>query len=467
VLYDYLVNPRILDHAPADAERIGLGDSGRNRRWTQAEIEAAMLAAARAGKTVVRLKGGDPAVFARGAEETQTLARHGIPYEIVPGITAAVAAGSCAGVPLTHREFASAAAFITGQEIESKDSAPLDYTGLARFPGTLVFYMGRTTAPRWSQALIAAGLAGDTPAAIVARCSLPDQVTLRCTLDDVARVLRSPAVSSPVIVIVGRVAALDAAPSWFERRPLYGQTVLVTRSASQAHELVELLEEQGANVLVQAAIEILPPRDWTAVDMTLARLDTFDWVVFSSVNGVRSWLSRLEATGRDARALGPTRLAAIGPATADALADFHLRADLQPRRYQAEDLADELVRRAAGQRFLLVRASRGREILAERLVAAGGQVEQVVAYQSVDVAAAAADVVERLRAGRIDWTTVTSSAIARSLWRLFGDDLRHTQLASLSPVTSATLRDLGLEPTAEAPSATLEGLVAAIGGPHR
>lgn len=467
VLYDYLVNPRMLAHAPASAERVCLGPGGRKRQWTQAEVDATMLAAVRAGKTVVRLKGGDPAVFARGAEEALTLARHGIDYEIVPGITAALAASSFAGIPLTHRELASAVAFVTGQEIEDKQGPPLDYGSLARFPGTLVFYMGRTTAARWSQSLREAGLAADTPAVIVARCSLPDQATIRCTLGDVAGVLAGDAVSSPAIVILGRVAALDETPSWFARRPLYGHTVLVTRSAAQAPELVSLLEEQGAQVLVQAAIEIRPPRDWAAVDATLARLDTYGWVVFSSVNGVRSWLGRLEATGRDMRALQQTRLAAIGPATAAALADFHLRADLQPRRFQAEDLADELARCAAGQRFLLVRASRGREVLAERLAAAGGEVEQVVAYESVDVATAEADIAAQLGAGRITWTTVTSSAIARSLGRLFGDDLRHTQLASLSPVTSATLRELGLEPAVEAQEATLAGLVAAIGRHQR
>lgn len=462
VLYDYLVNPRILAHVQPSAECICLGSGGRQRRWSQSEVAAAMVSAAQAGRTVVRLKGGDPAVFARGAEETEALVRHGIAYEIVPGITAALAAGSMAGIPLTHRELSSAVAFVTGQEIADKEGPPLDYATLARFPGTLVFYMGRASAPRWSRSLIDAGLAADTPAVIVARCSLPDQATIRCTLGDAARVLQEADLPSPAIVILGRVAALDAARAWFERRPLYGRTLLVTRPAAQADELATLLEEQGARVLAQAAIEIRPPRDWAAVDATLERLDRYDWVVFSSVNGVRSWLGRLEATGRDLRALGRVRLAAVGPATAAALADYHLRTDLQPARFQAEDLADALAPEARGRRFLLVRASRGRQVLSERLLAAGGEVEQVVAYESVDVAAADPEIAAQLRAGGITWTTVTSSAIARSLWQLFGPDLHRTQLASISPLTSATLRELGLEPAVEAREATLAGLVAAL-----
>jgi uroporphyrinogen III methyltransferase/synthase len=263
----------------------------------------------------------------------------------------------------------------------------------------------------------------------------------------------------PVIVILGRVAALPVARAWFEQRPLFGQTVLVTRPAHQAGDLVVPLEEQGAHVLCQPAIVVREPRDWGPVDAALERLSSYDWLVFSSANGVRGLLDRLAATGRDLRALGGLRLAAIGPATAHTLAEYHLRTDVQPHRYQAEDLAADLARQAAGQRFLLARASRGREVLADDLQAAGGVVEQVVVYESVDVETPDPDVAQRLREGRIDWTTVTSSAIARSLWALFGNDLRQTRLVSISPVTSATLRELGLEPAAEAVEATMSGVV--------
>ncbi len=460
VLYDYLVNPRILQHAPAGAERICLGQHGRTRLWSQAEINAALVRYAGEGKTVVRLKGGDPAIFARGAEETETLCRHGIDYEIVPGITAALAAGSYAGVPITHRDHASAVAIVTGQEADDKAGLALDYGYLAQFPGTLVVYMGVTTAPEWTRALIEAGKSSDTPAMVVRRCSFPDQTTWRCTLDEVAGRLES--LRPPVIVIVGPVAAVSASGSWFEQRPLFGQTVLVTRPAHQAGELVEQLEERGASVLLQPAIAVREPRSWEQVDSVLARLHMFDWLVFSSVNGVHALLGRLAAMGRDLRALAGVRLAGIGPATVAALAEYHLRADLQPERYQAEDLADALAPDAAGRRFLLARASRGREVLGERLREAGGTVEQIVVYESIDVTQPDPDVALQLREGRIDWTTVTSSAIARSLWALFGDALQQTRLVSISPVTTATLRELGLEPAAEAAEATLPGVVDAL-----
>jgi uroporphyrinogen III methyltransferase/synthase len=463
VLYDYLVNPRILRHAPAAAERICLGQHGRARLWSQAEIDAAMVESVRAGKTVVRLKGGDPAVFARGAEEVDVLYRHGIAFEVVPGITAALAAGSYAGVPITDRDYASAVAIVTGQETDGKAGLTLDYGKLAQFPGTLVVYMGVTTAPQWTAALLQAGMSPEMPAMIIRRCSFPDQTTVRCTLSQIANhLVPATKLRPPVIVILGRVAARSPEMSWFERRPLFGQTVLVTRPEHQAGELAERLEECGARVLFQPAVVVREPRDWVGVDNALAQLNTCDWLVFSSVNGVHALLGRLAATGRDLRALAGVRLAAIGPATLAALAEYHLRADLQPERYQAEDLADALLPDAAGKRFLLARASRGREVLAERLRAAGGTVEQVVVYESIDVETPDADVAQQLRESRVDWTTVTSSAIARSLWGMFGDDLKKTRLVSISPVTTATLRELGLEPAAEAAEATVAGVAAVL-----
>ncbi len=465
VLYDYLVNPQILEHVAPAADCICLGHHGQTRIWTQQEINEKLVELARQGQTVVRLKGGDPAVFAREAEEVEVLVRHGVAFEIVPGITAALAAGSYAGVPLTHRDCASAIALLTGQEVESKEVPGLDFANLAHFPGTLVIYMGVTTARIWSDALIREGMSPDTPAAIIRRCSFPNQRTIRCTLRDVAdRMSESPRLRPPAIVVLGAVADLPPQWNWFEQRPLFGQRVLVTRPAHQAGDLAELLQEAGAEVLFQPAIAIRDPLDWQPVDEALTRLDRFDWLVFSSVNGVHAFFSRLGATGRDLRALGGLRLAAIGPATVEALAGYHLRVDRHPPRYQAEDLAEVLAGEAAGRHFLLARASRGREVLAERLREAGGVVTQVVVYDSVDVRSPEPTMVAALRRGDIHWTTVTSSAIARSLHQLLGEDLAHTKLASISPITSATLRELGWEPAVEASEATMEGVVAAILG---
>jgi len=463
VIYDYLVNPRFLEFAAAKAERYCVGQHGRSRHWTQTEINSRMVEFAQAGKTVVRLKGGDTAVFARSAEESAELARQGIPFEVVPGITAALAVGSYAGISLTHRESASAVAFVTGQEDADKSDSSLDFAALASFPGTLVFYMGVTTARHWSDELLRAGKPADTPVAIVRRCSLPDQRVLSCTLGTLADTLSGPPrIRPPAICVVGVVAQEATCGSWFSRRPLFGQRILVTRPDEQVDGLRRPLEELGAEVLVQPAIEIGPPRDWGPLDDALRRIADFQWLVFSSVNGVRSFCDRLLSLDMDTRALGHARLAVIGPGTADELRRYSLRPDLMPDEYRAEALAAELAAKAGGQSLLLIRASRGREVLAETLRAAGSRVEQVVAYESRDVAQAAPEVAQALADGLIHWTTVTSSAIARSLVNLFGEALRNTQLASISPITSATLRELGYAPAVEASTYTMAGVVDAI-----
>jgi uroporphyrinogen III methyltransferase/synthase len=462
VLYDYLANPRILSAVPKHAELICLGKHGQTRIWSQAEINQRIGELATAGKTVVRLKNGDPAVFARGAEEIESLLQANLDFEIVPGITTALAAGSYAGIPVTHRGLASAVALITGQENDAKPDSSLDYEALARFPGTLVVYMGVTTAPAWTAALIAAGKPADTPAAIIRRCSLPDQTTVCCRLDGVAQRIAEEAIRPPVIVIVGPVTQLAERFNWFDRRPLSGKRVLVTRPPHQAGRLRDLLEDLGAAVEIEPAILIEPLADWTLLDEAIQRLANFDWLVFSSANGVRAFFQRLFDTGRDLRAVASLKLATIGPGTTDELKRFHLQSDLQPETYRAEALAEVLSRHAAGQRFLLARASRGREVLAEQIQAAGGQVEQVVVYQSLDAVAIREQIQRDLDAGAFDYVTVTSSAIARSLVGLVGERLKQTRLASISPVTSATLRQLGYEPEVEAEAYTMEGLVSAI-----
>lgn len=462
VLYDYLVNPQVLEHAARDAELVCLGRHGHGRMIPQAEINDRMIRAARAGKRVVRLKGGDPIIFARAAEEIAALAGAGIPFEIVPGITAALAAGSYAGIPVTHRDNASAVALVVGHEQDEKAAEPLDFEALARFPGTLVVYMGVTTARHWSTKLVEHGKSADTPAAIVRRCSFPDQTTIRCTLGTVADEIEVRKMRPPAIVIVGAVAAAESTTCWFTDRPLFGVKVLVTRPVEQNTSLRTRLERLGAEVLVQPAIRIDPPADWRPVDRAIHQLSGYDWVVFSSTNGVQYFLDRMVERGRDMRCFGTAQIAVIGSATAELLAKYRLRADLTPDEFRAEALADALAPQAKDRRFLLVRASRGREVLAEQLTAAGAQVEQIVAYESRDVEEADADVAERLKAGEIDYVTVTSSAIARALAKLFGDALHRARLVSISPVTTATLDELGYTPYAEATTYTMEGVVDAI-----
>jgi uroporphyrinogen III methyltransferase/synthase len=461
VLYDYLASPHVLSAAPSGAELICLGRHGQGRLMSQDEINDAMVRHAQSGRTVVRLKGGDPTIFAHLAEEIDALESAGVPYEIVPGVTAAQAASSHAGIPLTQRDNASCVALVTGQESADKPPA-LDYAALASFPGTLVFYMGVTTSPRWSSALIDNGKPPHTPVAVVRRCSFPDQQIHFTTLEALAELVRREKLRPPAVMIVGEVARRGNVSNWFSARPLFGRTILITRPEHQSKPLADKFRNLGANVLCQPAIAITEPPDWSAVDGIITRLDNFDWLVFSSSNGVHYFLRRLLALGHDLRRLGSARLAAIGPATAAALVDYHLRADVQPATYRAESLAESLTPHVRGKRLVLARASRGRETLAEVLTAAGAHVEQAVVYESRDVESPNDEVRQALASGKINWITVTSSAIARSLIRLFGEDLDKSRLAAISPLTAEVLKNLGFPATVTADQYTTDGLVDAI-----
>ncbi len=462
VLYDGLSNDALLEHA-GTADKVCVGKHGQSRIWTQHEIIEEMLMHARAGRIVARLKGGDPAVFARTAEEVDALRAAEIPFEIVPGITAALAAGSFAGIPITHRQLASAVALVTGHEEPGKSESALDWEALAKFPGTLVIYMGVTTAPQWTRALLDSGKDPATPVALLRRCSHPDQQTIHCRLDQVCDHL-TPAhrFRPPVIVIIGEVTTLAPAMSWFDRRPLFRQTVLVTRPIDQAGELAGHLRELGASVLTQPVITIAAPADESDVDDAIAHLNSFTTLIFASTNGVRYFFDRLFRLGHDVRKLAGLRIAAVGDKTREAIERYSIRCDIVPTDFDADALAAELAPSAAEHRFLIVRASRGRETLPQKLIESGGQVRQVVAYEHGDVAVADPVIAEMIRSGQVNWVTITSSQSARNLASLFGQDLRKCRLATLSPITSKTVRELGFEVAAEADPYTMHSLAQAI-----
>lgn len=464
ILYDYLVNPHILRHAHKDAELLCLGKHGKTRVWSQDEINQTMVDLAIQGKSVVRLKGGDPSVFAHGAEEATVLAEADISFEIVPGITAALAAAGYAGTALTHRDLASAVALITGHENPEKQDSLLDYEALARFPGTLVFYMGVTTSEQWVTKLIANGRPANTPAMVIRRISCHDQQTIRCTLEEVpVRLAGPPAIRPPVLTIIGDVAQAPQMLAWFESRPLFGQTILVTRSESQSKDLIDQFEQLGAQVLSQPAIEICEPDSWADVDSAISNIGTYDWLVFSSSNGVRHFFKRLSELGLDTRSLAGNKVAAIGQGTARTLGEFNITADLIPVEYRAESLVESLKPHAEqGESFLLLRANRGREVLSEGLVSAGGAVDQVVVYNSNDTQSLLPEIEQKLASGEVTLVTVTSSAIARSVMNLLGPHAGNVQFASISPITSETLRGLGKSPEIEASEYTMDGLVRAI-----
>jgi uroporphyrinogen III methyltransferase/synthase len=467
VLYDGLVNPLILFGITARAERTNrtIGPSGR--RLEQEEINERLIAAAREGKTVVRLKGGDPFVFGRGGEEAAALAKAKIPFEVVPGVTAAVATSAYAGISLTHRDFASAVAFVTGHEDPQKPSTMLDYSALARFPGTLVFYMGLDRVAAIAAALIAAGKPSATPAAVISRGTTPAQQTICGSLVDIADKVRDAELHAPSTIIVGDCVCQRETIAWFERKPLFGKRIVVTRPASQAASVISRLLELGAQPILAPTIDIRPPDDWTAIDRVLDRLAEFDWIVFTSVNGVNFLLNRIWDTGRDLRLIAGAKLAAIGEGTAEALARFHLRPDLVPKTYRAEALAEALRPYVAGKRVFWARANRGRDVLSRELRAVGGIVEEVVVYRNLDVDSLDTDIVREIEAGAVDWVCLSSPSIARAFHRLLTplarDQLgKKVGVASISPVTTAAAREVGMAVAVEATTYTWDGLVAAI-----
>ena len=460
VLYDYLANSAALEHASPSAELVCLGYHATGRQLTPDEIVAEMLAGARMGKTVVRLKGGDPSVFGRGADEVGALREAGIPFEIVPGITAGIAVAAFCEIPITHHDVASAVALVTGQERHNKAESHLDYGALAEFPGTLIIYMGVTKAVQWSRALIERGKPAETPVAIVRWCTWSRQQTFRCTLGTVAEVVKQQGLRPPALFVVGKVVEHAPLLTWFAARPLFHTRVLVAGSLATSDKLRRRFAALGADVITEPAIRITDPSDWAPVDAALDRLEQYDWLAFSSGNGVDYFFRRLFERGRDARWLGRVKLAAIGSATADRLARYHLQADLVPEQSQAASRV--LEGEAAGRRFLLPGTNRGRQVLADELEKAGAHVDQIVVYDSVDVEQPNPQVAMALSGGEIDWITVTSAGTAQSLVRLYGDALRHARFASISPLTSAALRDLGFEPAAEASPPTADALLEVI-----
>jgi uroporphyrinogen III methyltransferase/synthase len=464
VLYDQLVPSQLLKHAPAHAERISVGElpGCHPERWPH--VHAAVIAAARQGKRVVRLKGGDPFIFGRGGEEAEALRQAGIAYEIVPGVTAGSGAAAYAGIPLTHRLYASAVAFVTGHEHPGKPGSLLDWEALARFPGTLVIYMGMARLTQIVQALIEQGKDPASPAAAIRHASTGNQRTVEAPLRELPAAVRSAGLKAPAVVLIGPVVSLRQQLAWFEQRPLFGKRVLVTRPRHQAGELVDRLEQLGAVPLTLPAIEIRQPADWEPVDRALASLAAYHWLVFTSANGVHALFGRLRQRGLDLRAVAQLRLAAIGPATAAALRQYLLEPDVIPCEYRSESLAAALKEQVAGQRVLLARADRGRELLREEL-AAVSTVDQVAVYSQVDALEADSEMLEVLRQGQIDYVTVTSSNIARAFVRALDASSRarieagEVQLVSISPVTSATIRELGLPVAGEAVEYTAVGLV--------
>ena len=473
VIYDRLAHPSLLDHAPPSAERVFAGKARGQRELTQDGINDLLVERARAGLRVARLKGGDPFVFGRGGEEALALARCGIPFEVVPGVSSAVAAPAYAGIPVTHRGIAAGFTVVSGSEDPSKPESSVRWEELARslasHGGTLMTLMGWASIEKILEALQRAGLSADTPVALVQWGTWNRQRTVTGTLATAAAKGRAAGLAAPVVAVIGEVVRLREELAWFDNRPLFGQRVLVTRSRTQASRMCELLEDAGATAVELPAIAIAPPEDFAPLDSAVARLSSFGWVIFASVNAVDSVFERLYAQGLDARAFGSASVGAIGPATTEALERRGIRPDFTPSRPVSAAALEELAAYDwSGVPVLLPAADIGRNELADGLSRLGADIERVTAYRTVTPP----DAAQRARdafANGIDIVTFTSSSTVRNLLALLEEDggkgreaLNGSLVACIGPVTAGTARELGLRVDIEAVEHTVDGLADAL-----
>ena len=461
VLHDRLIPEGALAGAREDAELVYVGKRPGEAAMEQGAIEELLVDRARRGLSVVRLKGGDPFVFGRGGEEAEALAAAGVPFEVVPGITAGIAAPAYAGIPITHRDDASAVAFVTGHEDPEKGESAIDWDALARFPGTLVLYMGVRRLPRIAAALVGAGRHPDEPAAAIEHGTSPAQRTVPATLGELPDAVEKAGLGPPAIVLVGPVAQRRETIAWLERRPLHRRRVVVTRARAQASGLARALTTLGAEVVELPAIRIVPRTGSEEVRGAVASLHAYALVCLTSPNGVHLLFDAMAEQGRDARALANASVAAIGPGTAAALRERGVIADLVPEHSVAESLVESLgAVEVAGRPVLIARAAEARDVLPDALRGRGADVDVVTLYETVREEPGA-EAIERARAA--DYLTFTSSSTVRNFLATVGDHLpERARVVSIGPVTSATARDAGLAVDVEAARHDPDGLVEAL-----
>jgi len=464
VIYDYLCNPLLLKFAPDSAEKIYVGKKAGAHTLTQEEINALLVKKARAGKNVARLKGGDPFLFGRGGEEAEALAAAGCRFEIVPGVSSAIAGPAYAGIPVTHRAHNTALTIFTGHEDPSKPESTLDLDAIARTPGTKVMLMGVERLGPITARLQSAGMDPQTPAALVRWATTGSQQTLAGTLADIAVRAEQAGFKAPAIAVFGEVVKLREKLNWFESLPLFGQRIAVTRTRKQAGDLTARLRALGADAFELPTIRIEPPKNKRAFYELVVDAHAYDWIVFTSPNGVDAFFTAFYEIFRDARDIGGARIAAIGPATAERVRSYHLQVDVQPEKYVAEEILAELQKEVSVEnlKFLLARAEGAREVLAEELTRLGAIVDEAVAYCTVPETDDVSGGIKRFREEGADWITFTSSSTAENFAALKLPLPAELKTASIGPITSKTMRKLGLDVDIEAKQHDIPGLVEAM-----
>ncbi|MEE9614502.1 MAG: uroporphyrinogen-III C-methyltransferase [Thermodesulfobacteriota bacterium] len=450
VIYDFLANARLLEHARKDAETVYVGKKGGSRYISQDEITDLIIKKARRYGNVVRLKGGDPFIFGRGGEEVLALVKAGIPFEVVPGVTSATAVPAYAGIPLSHRDHASSITFLTGQESPRKKKSAIAWDKLSMGEGTLVFLMGWKNISSIIKKLMDNGKAPDTPTAMIRWGSMAKQTTVIGRLDNIVELSREKGLKPPVITVVGNVVNLRKSFNWFETKPLFGKNVLVTRTLEQAGAFSHLLNRAGAEAINFPTIKIAPPASYKELDRAIGRLGGYDWAIFTSVNTVKYFFDRLGKLGKDVRELKGVRICAIGPMTANAVKRLGIRVDLTPREYRAEAIIEALGRRRIkGKKFLLPRALKARELLPEEIKRLGGRIDVATAYRTLRPRKETGRIKEMLKEGGIDVVTFTSSSTVTNFVKGFkkgelGELLSGVRIACIGPITADTARGFGL-----------------------
>jgi uroporphyrinogen III methyltransferase/synthase len=468
VIHDYLVNAELLDHAPPTAERINVGKKGGQSHIPQEQINALIVEKVRAGKHVARLKGGDPFIFGRGGEEAAALVEAGLPFEVVPGITSGYAAPAYAGIPVTHRDFSASVTFITGHEDPGKEDSLIAWDKIARSSGTLVFFMAVRNLPEIVKNLVEHGSSPNTPIALIQWGTYPRQEVLTGTLASIVEQVQATGFSAPAITVVGEVVRLREQLKWFENRPLSGRRILVTRSKEQAESLQIQLSELGAEVLLFPTIELRPPVSWAPLDEAIGRIEQYQWLIFTSVNGVKNFFGRFEAARKDVRDLQGIKISAIGPATERAIRELHLCVEVIPDEFKAEGLVESLKGRVLkGARVLIPRAKVARDVLPVELSKQGAQVEVVDAYETV-IPEGGHSLWERiLEGGPLDLVVFTSSSSVSNLAEMLApiplpQALEGIRVAAIGPITAKTAQDLGLRVSVQPQRYTVPALVEAI-----